>query len=1406
MNRILLLISTICVCIQMKGVTFSGSGSGTSSDPYQIVNADQLNQVRYFLNDKTVAFKLMNNIDLTNWIAEKYPEKGWKPIGKEIDATGTSVISPFRGIFDGNGKKITGLTIKRTDENYVGLFGLTDYATIKNLTIEGDIQGGNATGSFVGLSFRGTFVGLTYNGNSRGTKYIGGIVGVLSNGSITTSKVTGLVSGTSHVGGICGLSNLVSFNKCHSHCNVIGTSMYVGGICGLSNVTYINECYSYSYVNSKSKYVGGVVGFLTYNYDIPFSKSDPYSPPPASTISTLINSMSFGDICGTDYVGGVVGAFENYESDTEYTYPNVLHIYATFDEHGNPHVYEERIFEESKTGNLTNCCSVGSIKGNNFVGGLAGSLKGCYNITKSKHYFFPTEYNCNGERNSYTIYSGVDHHTYYSHYYSSDTKEYYDSSTNSWVENQHLIIYNSYIERPDPEQLGRNDSIFYYDYDVFNLCVSLTDCYFSGELTGSNNVGGVVGSMNGGSLGRNYCNANIHGIQHVGGIIGQGQGVVNKRNGENDYLGVKSNMVLGHNIMATNNVGRIFGSVEDFVTIGTNGNTSEDNHVLSDTRIIINKAVQDLQDNEQNGVNNEIEYFKQKTNYEEHGWVFNNDWSIQEDESFPYKPWQTAPPSIISDLISGVTSINGQSIDGGCVYVSVDGDNEQTTNCSGTFWQLFINALEWGNVVSLYSKTSDKEASYRTIGITDYYSNINFADTNVKTVCLENWDSNGDGELSGAEAAMVINIGAAFKKNNQIKSFEELRFFTGLLAIDNSAFENCKVLKSITIPSCVTSIGNYAFNGCSSLISIYIPENVTSIGTSAFSGCSGLETIEVANDNPIYNSQNNCNAIIKTSIKELILGCKNTIIPNNVEYIGDYAFRGCTELTSITIPNSVTLIGTSAFSNCSSMTSINIPKSVTSIKSYAFSGCSGLETIEVANDNKTYDSQNNCNAIIKTSTKELIVGCKNTIIPNSVKSIGNNAFRGCSGLTSITIPNSVKSIGDNAFLDCVSLTSLTIPECVTSIGNSAFYNCSGLLSINIPCGVTSIDYSTFEKCSSLTSLTIPESVMSIGYSAFSYCSSLTSVTIGNSVTSIGGNAFYGCSNLTSVTVDIATPLSIENYTFSNRRNAILYVPSGCRSAYKTAAYWKEFKEIIEITDAVPGDLNDDGEVDITDLILIIDVMSGQCTDAKKMATADINQDGEVDITDIIGAIDLMILQNANGAKMNKVSARQQNSDYITSSIKGNDIIISLENQQTYSAFQMMVNMPDGLTLTDAKLNNLRAEEHQMILRQISSGQYLVTVFSLDNDVLKGNTGQLFTLYTEGLADGDIVIDNVLFGSPEALGYHLAGLTINVTPTSIAEMKNTRDGEDKTIFDLHGRRVSIPSRGVYIINGKKVNLK
>ena len=231
--------------------------------------------------------------------------------------------------------------------------------------------------------------------------------------------------------------------------------------------------------------------------------------------------------------------------------------------------------------------------------------------------------------------------------------------------------------------------------------------------------------------------------------------------------------------------------------------------------------------------------------------------------------------------------------------------------------------------------------------------------------------------------------------------------------------------------------------------SISLPDSVTSIDASALRYCGRLASITVSANVTNCKSVNNC--LLSLDGTTLIFGCKNSIIPDSVKYIGESAFEGCTGLTSITIPDGVTSICEDAFYGCSGLTSVNISNSVTSIGRSAFSGC----PIETA-------------AIPVFAVKSVMNSKLKKIIMTSGNKIDNNTFYGCSGLTSITIPNSVTSIGDAAFYGCSGLTSITIPNSVMRIGSVAFSECSGLKSITIPNSVTSIGVRAFINCNKLT--------------------------------------------------------------------------------------------------------------------------------------------------------------------------------------------------------------------------------------------------------------------------------------------------------------------------------------------------
>lgn len=288
------------------------------------------------------------------------------------------------------------------------------------------------------------------------------------------------------------------------------------------------------------------------------------------------------------------------------------------------------------------------------------------------------------------------------------------------------------------------------------------------------------------------------------------------------------------------------------------------------------------------------------------------------------------------------------------------------------------------------------------------------------------------------------------------------------------AFYNHKGLKNVLMGDGVVSIGNYAFSGCSELTSVETGNVATSIGSRAFE---------------------NCNKLVSVSIG------------NGVTSIYRGAFENCRSLKRVSIPDSVISIEYEAFSNCSNLASVIIGTGVRSIENNVFSNCSGIESLEVSGNNAKYHSKGNC--LIETASKTLVLGCKNSVIPNdgSIISIGSGAFEYCGDLTSIVIPDSITYIENYAFYHCDKLTSITIPRAIISIGDFAFAGCGGLTSVvwnaescrwagrhsSYPSGTGSYHYSIFKDCSKLTNITIGENVKALPSYVFFECGGLSSI-------------------------------------------------------------------------------------------------------------------------------------------------------------------------------------------------------------------------------------------------------------------------------------------------------------------------
>jgi hypothetical protein len=435
-------------------------------------------------------------------------------------------------------------------------------------------------------------------------------------------------------------------------------------------------------------------------------------------------------------------------------------------------------------------------------------------------------------------------------------------------------------------------------------------------------------------------------------------------------------------------------------------------------------------------------------------------------------------------------------------------------------------------------------------------------------------------------------------------------------SIGYMAFMSCKGLEGITIPMNIESIGSYAFTLCDNLKRLYIGRSVKDIDDFAFSQSENITTIEVDANNPYYDSRNNCNAIIETNKKRLLLGCMNTTIPEEVEIIGNGAFY----------------YGTGP-------KDLHISKNVIQIQESSFCTVGGLETITVDATNPNYDSRNQCNAIIETATNRLIRGCNKTVIPADVKEICSRAFMKCAKLESISIPNGVTIIGSSTFMDCISLKNIEIPASVEEIGRfNPFRGCSSLQTIKIADG--NKNYVTHGNCNAIIeketgllisgcigTVTIPSLVKEIHDYAFENINQLRSVRIPASVEKFGNSSFVGCNGLTTVTSYSKKPVSIGSQCFRVKvrepntygwTSATLRVPKGCVDIYKATGGWRNFKNIVEIT-VEKGDANGDDSVNAADVFEVMNHIMGNSSPYFNEEAADVNCDGVVDVADI-GAI------------------------------------------------------------------------------------------------------------------------------------------------------------------------------------------
>lgn len=497
-------------------------------------------------------------------------------------------------------------------------------------------------------------------------------------------------------------------------------------------------------------------------------------------------------------------------------------------------------------------------------------------------------------------------------------------------------------------------------------------------------------------------------------------------------------------------------------------------------------------------------------------------------------------------------------------------------------------------------------------------------------------------------------------------SLRKINMSENVTSIGDYAFASCWELKSISLPSYLTQLSDGVFMGCVSLCEINIPDNITEIGSDAFYKCYSLKSINIPSAVVSIESDafDGCYFLSNKFINHSTLNATENnywgATIGDEEYEGliikDKIVIGCRQnVISATIPNHIIKIKTKAFDQCAKLRSVYIPSSVINIDTDAFVSCHSLSDLKVDNSNTTYDSRNDCNAIIESSSNKLILGCMNTIIPDNVTTIGSKAFCSCRKLSSILLPNSITTIEDSAFYECTALDSIAIPKNTTKIGQSAFSFCKSLQYIlwnakkyndffNQYYSPFVYDYyvegNNYIKSfvfgedvehipaylcygmHNLTTLTIPENIKSIGEKAFIGCTSLSSIVwnakncqdcfsispfneskniissftfgnnvehipallcrgmnslstikIPNSVTSIGDYAFNDCNNLHHIYCYAPEPPITDENAFTNY-NVNLYIPCDYLDNYKYDRVFGSFRYIqcIESEDVTTNDV------------------------------------------------------------------------------------------------------------------------------------------------------------------------------------------------------------------------------------------
>lgn len=1303
---------------------FSGSGSGTEADPYLIFNPIQLYNVRNFTGIKGVVFKLMADIDLTEFVQENNPTQGWEPIGVQD--------SPFKGVFHGEGHTISGVFSNRPSTDFVGFFGFAEDATIENLTIEcSSISGGNYTGSFCGMAQLSSITNVTTTADVQGKDHCGGLVGMAYSTTLSDCAHSGDVTGSGEeVGGFGGSLTGTVTNSSHTG-NVSGGG-YTGGFAG-HNAAGITGCTATAQtITGTGDYVGGMLGY---------------------NLGRVANSTSTGTVSGINETGGFVGHNEN---------ATITQSRHQGDVTGN--LYLGGFIGRAIATVTTDCQTEATLKGSGYVGGFVGSANGitatrCYavgDVTATTDSDYPVSGGFAGytrgsiQVNSCGAISNVTVNSYNGNSYASGFIAYlHNDEIAKTIANCFAV---GDVNATGTLVGGLAGNAFY---------TSIANSYFSGNLTGTDKVGGIVGAGNHVTLDKNYANGSIAGNRYVGGIAGS----------FTDSGTITSSVAAQDVINAINgDIGRIYGYIDDSSSVGTIG-TNEGNRGLTTMRVVSGGQQLTAEDNEQNGTSLGKGLLKYKSSYQGLNWDFSDVWTILETESYPYKPSQSAPPVITSTLTAGGTTIAGKCASGVEVYVQLGGRTYQAT-VSGTTWTVNVDAMQSGETAKAYTKASGLIQSYfvtETVGYSGngteeapylIYTAEDLANINsysyykiMNDIDVTDWigansptkgwlpiglDGGGSMKQLDGNGHQITGVWCNNGSNN-----------TGLIAsMENATVKNLTVVVADgkALKGSGNNVGVIAGKAIGSTFS-----NITVSGD--ISGATYVGGISGYADACVYD---NCTA-------------SEVTITASGNYAG--AITGCNSGGSFAecVVSESSVSGASYVGGISGKVDVALTghkvtaTDITATGDYA-GGIVGYTTGDISN----------CVAEITLEGKDYIGG----IVGNTTASIElskasgevtttdlvNCRAGGIVGYTTGDIANSYSTANTRGGQYTGGIAGYSFGK----IDNC--YSSGDLYATNFGSGIVGYlegSRAAVNHCFAINNKIDVSDQNGVamrvigGFKNGAATPQSNNYALKTMVVSINDvtQRIYD-DPLEGISVDAATLMKQATYAAQGWDfNDIWGINDSEGYPYLLAL------TIEDTPDVLQGDVNGDGKVNVSDYVTTASYILEQDPQPFVFAAADLDGNNIINVTDLVGVASIALTYQSSAPR--RAPAVVMTGDAtMTATLSGNELVVSLDNSVDITALQLDVTLPDGIEVSDASLTRRGTGSHTIDVARVAGGDYRLLAASSALQAFKRNDGAVLRITLTGNAYDTVTLHGIEVATPDAQGIALEDIILAPVATGV----------------------------------------